>query len=107
MPEFYSKQLSVQVIDNTSGPVSLYADPDRLSQLFRNLLKNSINYTDSGGRLEITISRRGQCLTDKYIRQRSGRTRTGTDQIIRPVLPGRKLAQQKSRWGRTRSGNMQ
>jgi two-component system sensor histidine kinase BaeS len=62
MPEFYSKQLSVQVIDNTPGPVSLYADPDRLSQLFRNLLKNSINYTDSGGRLEITVSKKGNTL---------------------------------------------
>ena len=62
MPEFNSKQLSVQVIDNTPGPVSLYADPDRLSQLFRNLLKNSINYTDSGGRLEITVSKKGNTL---------------------------------------------
>jgi len=62
MPEFNSKQLSVQVIDYTPGPVSLYADPDRLSQLFRNLLKNSINYTDSGGRLEITVSKRGNSL---------------------------------------------
>jgi two-component system sensor histidine kinase BaeS len=62
MPEFNTKQLSVQLIDNTPRPVRLYADPDRLSQLFRNLLKNSINYTDSGGRLEITISKRGNSL---------------------------------------------
>jgi two-component system sensor histidine kinase BaeS len=62
MPKFNSKQLSVQLIDNTSGPVSLYADPDRLSQLFRNLLKNSINYTDSGGHLEIAIYKKGDAL---------------------------------------------
>ena len=62
MPEFNSKQLSVQVIVNTLGPVSVYADPDRLSQLFRNLLKNSLNYTDSGGRLEITVSKSGKTL---------------------------------------------
>jgi len=62
MPGFNSKQLNVQLIDNTAGPVSLYADPDRLSQLFRNLLKNSINYTDSGGRLEITVSKKGDTL---------------------------------------------
>jgi two-component system, OmpR family, sensor histidine kinase BaeS len=62
MSELNSKQLSVQLIDNTPGLVSLYADPDRLSQLFRNLLKNSINYTDSGGHLEITISKRGNTL---------------------------------------------
>ncbi|MDD5322210.1 MAG: histidine kinase dimerization/phospho-acceptor domain-containing protein [Methylococcales bacterium] len=40
MPIFNSKQLSVRLIDNTPGPVNLYADTDRLSQLFRNLLKN-------------------------------------------------------------------
>ncbi|MFZ2168124.1 MAG: ATP-binding protein [Methylococcaceae bacterium] len=62
MPEFNSNQMSVQLIDKTAGPVSLYADPDRLSQLFRNLLKNSANYTDSGGRLEITISKRSDTL---------------------------------------------
>jgi two-component system sensor histidine kinase BaeS len=62
MPEFNSKQLRVQLIDKLSGPVSLYADTDRLSQLFRNLLKNSVNYTNGGGRLEITISKRGGTL---------------------------------------------
>jgi two-component system sensor histidine kinase BaeS len=62
MPEFNSNPMSVQLIDKTSGPVSLYADPDRLSQLFRNLLKNSANYTDSGGRLEIIISTRSDTL---------------------------------------------
>lgn len=62
MPEFNNKQLSVHLTDNLPAPVSLYADSDRLSQLFRNLLKNSANYTDSGGRLEITISKRGDML---------------------------------------------
>jgi len=62
MPEFINKQQSVQLIDKTSGPVYLYADPDRLSQLFRNLLKNSANYTDNGGRLEITVFKRSNTL---------------------------------------------
>ncbi len=62
MPEFTSKQLSVNLSGNPPGAVSLYADPDRLSQLFRNLLKNSANYTDCGGRLEINISKRGDRL---------------------------------------------
>jgi two-component system, OmpR family, sensor histidine kinase BaeS len=62
LPEFNNKQLSVQVIANTIGPVSVYSDPDRLSQLFRNLLKNSLNYTDRGGRLEITVSKSSKTL---------------------------------------------
>ncbi|MDP1664057.1 MAG: ATP-binding protein [Methylobacter sp.] len=62
MPEFDSKQLSIQLINKTQGTVSLYADPDRLSQLFRNVLKNSANYTDSGGRLEITVAKKADTL---------------------------------------------
>ncbi|MBL6987299.1 MAG: HAMP domain-containing protein [Methylobacter sp.] len=61
-PEFDTKQLSIQLIDNTQGTVGLYADPDRLSQLFRNVLKNSANYTDIGGRLEIAISKQANTL---------------------------------------------
>jgi two-component system sensor histidine kinase BaeS len=32
--------------------IFLYADPERMHQLFTNLLDNSLKYTDSGGRLE-------------------------------------------------------
>jgi two-component system sensor histidine kinase BaeS len=52
--EFDSHRLRVDFINRQPGPVSIHADEDRLSQLYRNLLKNSINYTDSGGRLEIS-----------------------------------------------------
>jgi two-component system sensor histidine kinase BaeS len=44
------------------SPVSIYADPDRLSQLYRNLLNNSANYTDSKGQLAITIFREADKL---------------------------------------------
>jgi two-component system sensor histidine kinase BaeS len=36
-------------------PVIIFADPERLSQLFDNLLNNSQKYTDSGGTLDITF----------------------------------------------------
>jgi two-component system sensor histidine kinase BaeS len=32
------------------------ADPDRLRQLFANLLENSLRYTDAGGRVRVTQS---------------------------------------------------
>ncbi|MCX3309069.1 two-component system sensor histidine kinase BaeS [Pantoea vagans] len=32
-----------------------FGDPDRLIQLFTNLLENSLRYTDSGGRVEVTL----------------------------------------------------
>jgi two-component system sensor histidine kinase BaeS len=37
----------------------LQADEHRLSQLFRNLLRNSLQYTDAGGELKVTLSRDG------------------------------------------------
>ena len=38
----------------TDGPI-LFADPERLHQLFGNLLENSLKYTDGGGRLDIRL----------------------------------------------------
>ncbi len=34
-----------------------FADPDRLNQLFSNLLENSLKYTEEGGRLSVRIGR--------------------------------------------------
>lgn len=37
----------------------IYADPDRLQQLYNNLLKNTLRYTDAPGKLRITMTREG------------------------------------------------
>ncbi|MGR9099528.1 MAG: ATP-binding protein [Gammaproteobacteria bacterium] len=60
--EARGKKLSVSLTDRLARPATIHADPDRLSQLYRNLLTNSINYTDCGGRLEIAVERRGNFL---------------------------------------------
>ena len=60
-PNIDKKQLSIQLIDKTDR-VLLNADPDRLAQLFQNLLTNSINYTDRGGYLEITLFQKNEIL---------------------------------------------
>jgi len=60
--EFDSHRLRVDFINRLPDPVSIHADEDRLSQLYRNLLKNSINYTDSGGRLEISAFQQAEQL---------------------------------------------
>ena len=38
-----------------SGDALIHADPQRLSQLFHNLVENSCRYTDAPGRLDITL----------------------------------------------------
>lgn len=45
--------ISVQTGDD---PVTVYGDPQRLSQLIDNLLQNSIRYTDEGGEIVISLS---------------------------------------------------
>lgn len=37
------------------GACSLFADPDRLQQLFTNLLENSLRYTDAPGKITISV----------------------------------------------------
>jgi two-component system sensor histidine kinase BaeS len=39
------------------GPVRITGDAQRLSQLFRNLLRNSLAYTEAGGTLRVVLSR--------------------------------------------------
>src|SRR5664280_1407569 len=60
--EFKNKQITINWTNNLTGPISIYADPDRLSQLYRNLLTNSANYTVNNGQLAITISRKADKL---------------------------------------------
>lgn len=60
--EFDKKNIAVQFFNN-SGAIPLYADPDRLSQLFQNLLNNSAKYTDNNGLLHISLATK----TDKLV----------------------------------------
>lgn len=55
--EFSKRQIQVQFDNRNSGQESMRADIDRLAQVFRNLLLNSLRYTDVGGRLSLTLSR--------------------------------------------------
>ncbi|MGG4608793.1 envelope stress sensor histidine kinase BaeS [Providencia sp. Me31A] len=48
-----AKQLTVE--RQFSDPVVVFADPDRLTQLFYNLMENSLRYTDPQGKIAIQI----------------------------------------------------
>ena len=51
--DFSRQRIETRLVDKPNPPVQVLADPDRLSQLFRNLLTNTLRYTDVGGRLEL------------------------------------------------------
>ena len=46
-------------VSGPAEPIYLHADPVRLSQIFGNLLNNSCKYTSPGGKIGVTIERRG------------------------------------------------
>lgn len=55
--EFARKQITVQLDKADKQPHTVFADADRLQQLFTNLLTNSLRYTDPDGKLEISVER--------------------------------------------------
>ncbi len=56
-PEYADKGISLEsdLLPGTAFP--LFADSERLHQLFSNLLENSLKYTDIGGKLKVFIER--------------------------------------------------
>lgn len=63
--EFRLKAIGIKLDDRVGKEVFVHADDERLSQLFRNLLMNSLNYTDPGGRVEVLIDvEQGRLIID-------------------------------------------
>lgn len=54
---FQEAGLALDYRSTLPEPLLLHADGQRLSQLFRNLLRNSRQYTDAGGGLSVQLSR--------------------------------------------------
>lgn len=54
--------LSLQLPDNAT----VFGDPDRLMQLFNNLLENSLRYTDAGGKTLIQMEKRDTTLVLRF-----------------------------------------
>ncbi|MFH1215504.1 MAG: ATP-binding protein [Pseudomonadota bacterium] len=54
---FHDKGLVLNVTMPSNFSHFLLADPDRLQQLFTNILENSLRYTDAPGKLEIAVKK--------------------------------------------------
>jgi len=52
-----SENKQIQIISNISPGISVYADKDMLDLILRNLLSNSIKFTNSGGRITLNADR--------------------------------------------------
>ena len=64
-PQAANKGISLELLP--LRPVRVEADPDRLSQVFVNLIDNAIRHTPSGGRVKIELDARG---SDAIVRVR-------------------------------------
>jgi two-component system sensor histidine kinase BaeS len=54
------QQAGIEVALNLSSDVRLMADEQRLTQLFTNLMQNTLRYTDAPGQLHISLQRQGR-----------------------------------------------
>jgi two-component system, OmpR family, sensor histidine kinase BaeS len=61
--EYADKGISLETGLPTGTALPLFADSERLHQLFSNLLENSLKYTDPGGRLRVFVERGGGTAT--------------------------------------------
>ena len=64
-PQAANKGISLELV--TLRPVRLEADPDRLAQVFVNLVDNALRHTTSGGRVKIELDAHG---SDAFVRVR-------------------------------------
>ena len=55
-PTCVKKSIEVHLTSSLQDPVRIFADSDRLLQVYANILQNSCRYTDAGGRIEVRVS---------------------------------------------------
>ncbi len=61
--QMVEKRQHTITVELPKRPVRLYADPARLTQIFSNLLSNSVRYTDPGGRIKLRAGSEDAVLT--------------------------------------------
>jgi two-component system sensor histidine kinase BaeS len=59
-PDLAHKGITLSWEAGNGGEFAVFADPERLHQLFDNLLDNSLKYTDAGGELSVRLERQGE-----------------------------------------------
>lgn len=85
--------------------MTVFGDPDRLMQLFNNLLENSLRYTDSGGGLHISAEQRDKSLFLTFADSAPGVSDEQLQKLL-TVLPHGSVRNRASGWFWTGAGNM-
>jgi two-component system sensor histidine kinase BaeS len=58
--DFAERGLALETDIHAAGRCVAFVDPDRVGQLFANLLSNALRYTDRGGAVRIALTRKGR-----------------------------------------------
>jgi two-component system sensor histidine kinase BaeS len=80
--EFADKNIALEEDVPAGRGFPMFADPERLHQLFSNLLENSFKYTDPGGRLLIRVERQGATATVHFQDTAPGVIETETGKLF-------------------------
>jgi two-component system sensor histidine kinase BaeS len=94
-PRFAAAGLSLSFEDKRESAREVRGDPDRLSQLFRNLLHNSLQYTDPGGGLSVTLGQEGGLVLVDFRDSAPGVPPEALDQLFERLY---RLDQSRSRY---------
>lgn len=64
--EFTRKHIKLSADISSESEITVFADRERLQQLFTNLIDNSLKYTDAGGKLVIRLARNNNQATLEF-----------------------------------------
>lgn len=69
--DFYPilKEINKNINLNTGDNINIYADSDKLSRVFNNLIKNAINYSKENTDIDINVKKRNKEIEVKIINQ--------------------------------------
>ena len=82
--DFYPllKDTNKKINFNSSEEIKLYADPDKLSRVFSNLIKNAINYSKDDSNIDIIITKQKSFVVVKIINKGKQISKEKLDRIF-------------------------
>lgn len=61
-PEFVKKQVDVEFVSEEAQDIHAFADPDRIDQVFVNLIQNAVQFSSPGASVEVILKKEEQAV---------------------------------------------
>lgn len=82
----YIKNKEIKFIFKPEQEIFIHADHERIVQLFRNLIKNAVTYSNSKGKITISTSKKAKYYYIKIADQGVGIPKNELDEIFKPFI---------------------